>query len=470
MNGSRLPSVFVVLGLILSVLFTSGCMQDEAPEDTVDEETDGTPEDKTNETKEPDSDGDGVVDSEDDFPQDANESVDSDGDGFGDNYDLFPDDVNEWADFDGDGIGDNSDPDDDNDLYSDELEESEGSDPLDPDSTPLDHDQDLVPDSIDTDDDGDGVPDIDDVFPLDSTEWADSDFDGIGDNSDPDDDNDGYLDEDDAFPYDPTEWLDTDSDSVGDNADPDDDDDGVSDNLEFNLYGSDPYDASDVLQYFGMVVSTEKLLPFTGGLVGDNYLLVIEDDEFVDYFQITIHEEIDTPFFSDTVIVRSIDDEFHLHDYDMGDILQPSPGFDPTDYNLDRVSFEGNSIGIGTTTFSAGFVYYGDADYPYLYGDYSPTFFNDVELTGTVVPVSLFTDLSGLFEASPFGDNQVVDQLIGDFELGTDVEGHFIWLDEMTYQTTEIKADSFAVFDSSDFGLSSSYSGTDSVEYLEGLV
>jgi len=483
MKDSQFPSIFVALGIILSVLFSSGCIQDETPEMTADEETDEIPEDNTNntekdktndtkenQTKELDSDGDGVVDSEDDFPQDANESVDSDGDGFGDNSDVFPDDVNEWADFDGDGIGDNSDPDDDNDLYPDELEESEGSDPLNSNSKPLDYDEDLIPDSIDTDDDGDGVADVDDIFPLNSTEWADNDFDNIGDNSDLDDDNDGYLDEDDAFPYDPTEWLDTDNDSIGDNADPDDDDDGVSDNLEFNLYGSDPNDSSDVLQYFGMVVSTEKLLPFTGGLVGDNYFLVIEDDEFVDYFQITIHEEMNTPFFSDAVIVESMNGDFHLHGYDMSDILQPSPGFDPIDYNLDRISFEGNSIGIGTTNFSAGFVYYGDENYPYLYGDYSPTFFNDVELTGTVVPISLFTDLSSLFEASPFGDNQIVEQLIGDFELGTDVEGHFIWLDEMTYQTTEIKADSFAVFNSSDFGLSSSYSGTDSVEYLEELV
>lgn len=61
------------------------------------------------------------------------------------------------------------------------------------------------------DDDGDGYADSDDVFPNDSTEWADSDGDGVGDNQD-------------AFPYDCTECTDTDGDSVGDNSDrfPDD--------------------------------------------------------------------------------------------------------------------------------------------------------------------------------------------------------------------------------------------------------
>lgn len=68
-----------------------------------------------------DSDGDGVVDPDDDLPLDPNESIDTDGDGIGNNED--------------------------------------------------------------SDDDGDGVADIIDVFPLDSTEWADSDGNGIGDNA-----------------------------------------------------------------------------------------------------------------------------------------------------------------------------------------------------------------------------------------------------------------------------------------------
>ena len=63
-----------------------------------------------------DSDGDGVGDNGDAFPNDPNESVDSDGDGVGDNGDAFPNDPNETADSDGDGVGDNADQNDDSDL------------------------------------------------------------------------------------------------------------------------------------------------------------------------------------------------------------------------------------------------------------------------------------------------------------------------------------------------------------------
>ena len=57
-----------------------------------------------------DTDGDGVPDDEDAFPNDPNETVDTDGDGVGDNGDAFPNDPNESADSDGDGVGDNGDP------------------------------------------------------------------------------------------------------------------------------------------------------------------------------------------------------------------------------------------------------------------------------------------------------------------------------------------------------------------------
>ena len=79
----------------------------------------------------PDSDGDGVQDSQDAFPNDPTESADSDSDGVGDNSDAFPNDPTETADSDSDGVGDNS-----------------------------------------------------DVFPNDSTETTDSDGDGVGDNAD----------------------------------------------------------------------------------------------------------------------------------------------------------------------------------------------------------------------------------------------------------------------------------------------
>jgi len=71
--------------------------------------------------------------------------ADSDGDGVTDSVDAFPDDYTENIDTDGDGIGNNA----------------------------------------DTDDDNDGVLDINDAFPLDSSESVDSDGDGAGDNADP---------------------------------------------------------------------------------------------------------------------------------------------------------------------------------------------------------------------------------------------------------------------------------------------
>jgi len=61
----------------------------------------------TNPTR--DSDGDGVPDINDAFPNDPSETEDSDGDGVGDNADVFPNDASETSDSDGDGIGDNAD-------------------------------------------------------------------------------------------------------------------------------------------------------------------------------------------------------------------------------------------------------------------------------------------------------------------------------------------------------------------------
>jgi hypothetical protein len=68
-------------------------------------------------------------------------------------------------DTDGDGTPDSEDEDDDNDDYNDTVEISEGTDPLDPESTPDDYDGDLIPDSTDPDDDNDNVLDEDDYDP-----------------------------------------------------------------------------------------------------------------------------------------------------------------------------------------------------------------------------------------------------------------------------------------------------------------
>ncbi len=56
-----------------------------------------------------DTDGDGVLDINDAFPNDPTETTDTDGDGVGDNGDAFPNDASETVDTDGDGVGDNAD-------------------------------------------------------------------------------------------------------------------------------------------------------------------------------------------------------------------------------------------------------------------------------------------------------------------------------------------------------------------------
>ncbi len=120
------------------------------------------------------------------------ELIDSDGDGVLDVDDSFPNDPDEFEDTDNDGLGNNA----------------------------------------DTDDDNDGIDDLDDAFPLDNSEFIDTDGDGTGNNADTDDDNDGVLDADDAFPLDNSETGDRDGDGIGDNVDDDNDNDGQVDNLD----------------------------------------------------------------------------------------------------------------------------------------------------------------------------------------------------------------------------------------------
>lgn len=96
-----------------------------------------------------DSDGDGVADDIDAFPDDPSESVDSDGDGVGNNADTFPYDASESTDSDGDGVGDNSD------AFA--LNRYEF----------IDSDGDGIGDVADQDDDNDGIPDLVDANRLD---------------------------------------------------------------------------------------------------------------------------------------------------------------------------------------------------------------------------------------------------------------------------------------------------------------
>lgn len=98
--------------------------------------------------------------------------------------------------------------------------------------------------SEDLDDDNDSIPDTLDGFPeVAIGELTDTDGDGrpdecddaclaLGMKADDDDDNDQVADGIDKFPLDPTENLDTDLDGIGNNADTDDDNDGVLDELD----------------------------------------------------------------------------------------------------------------------------------------------------------------------------------------------------------------------------------------------
>lgn len=83
-----------------------------------------------------DSDSDGIADNVEVVNGTNPAKADTDDDGVDDAADLFPTDPAEWSDLDGDGQGDNSDPDRDNDGYSNEEEVAAGSDPNDPNSIP----------------------------------------------------------------------------------------------------------------------------------------------------------------------------------------------------------------------------------------------------------------------------------------------------------------------------------------------
>ena len=145
---------------------------------------------------------------------------DSDGDGWADFMDAFPIDPENHRDVDKDGVADGND--DCIDVSGNSTEDLLG--------------------CPDTDGDGWADPmDGSDVYPLDSTQWADSDGDWFGDNIQgtnpdscpnemgfsfeggilgcPDSDLDGWADQIDAFPNLMSQWNDTDGDGFGDNPD-----------------------------------------------------------------------------------------------------------------------------------------------------------------------------------------------------------------------------------------------------------
>ncbi len=108
--------------------------------------------------------------------------TDSDGDGVSDENDAFPNDENETTDSDDDGVGDNADLDDDGDGYSD-IDEStncgEGTNPLNASDAPTDTDGDGACNALDDDDDG--RDDIEDACPRGMRTGSDKDNDGCTD-------------------------------------------------------------------------------------------------------------------------------------------------------------------------------------------------------------------------------------------------------------------------------------------------
>ena len=224
---------------------------------------------------------------------------DSDGDGVSDADDAFPNDASETADTDGDGVGNNEDTDDDGDGVLDTADafpliSLNGLTDTDGDGRPNDCDSDCqtLGMTADTDDDGDGVLDTADAFPLISLNGltdtdgdgrpndCDSDCQTLGMTADTDDDGDGVLDTADAFPLISLNGLtDTDGDgrpndcdsdcqTLGMTADTDDDGDGVLDTADafplISLNGltdtdgdGRPNDCDSDCQTLGMTADTD---------------------------------------------------------------------------------------------------------------------------------------------------------------------------------------------------------------------
>ena len=237
-----------------------------------------------------DSDGDGVSNNGDAFPNDVTQQTDSDQDGYGDNasgtlpdgcpsdyglslrgelfgcldgdgdgwadsIDAYPAEISQWNDSDGDGFGDSLIG-----LRGDACPTEFGPSHEDRfgcpdnDSDGWSNDGDAFPDDATqhADQDTDGYGDnqssgatLVDTFPTDATQWVDADGDGYGDNP--------TGNQGDVFPNDPNEWLDTDGDTVGNNADAfpfdpsqttDTDGDGFGDNQRGNGADKFPTDAT----------------------------------------------------------------------------------------------------------------------------------------------------------------------------------------------------------------------------------
>ena len=117
------------------------------PTQWIDEDGDGIGDNQSGTDADPylnDLDNDGYNDTIDILPRFASPG-DLDADGCMDEVDAFMDNPLECLDTDGDGIGDNADADDDNDEWTDADEIRAGTDPLDPNDTPIDSFEIVIP-------------------------------------------------------------------------------------------------------------------------------------------------------------------------------------------------------------------------------------------------------------------------------------------------------------------------------------
>ena len=284
------------------------------------------------------------------------DEIDTDGDGFFDYQDAFPNDPTEWLDTDGDGIGNNTDTDDDGDGWSDEIEDQEGSNPLDASDQPIDTDGDEIPNSLDTDDDNDGVLDVEDDLPLDPTETIDTDGDGIGNNADTDDDGDGYSDSfeetEGTDPLDASDFpFDNDGDGLSEEEElalgtdpdnPDTDGDGINDKLDAFPLDSDissdidgdgiADDLEDDIDNDG-VLNEEDAFPLDPNEsadndsdgIGDNADLDDDNDGYPDTTEIN---EASDPFDPLSIPVDSDNDG-------LSDVEEAELGTDPDNFDTD---------------------------------------------------------------------------------------------------------------------------------------
>ena len=192
-----------------------------------------------------DSDNDGVIDTEDNCPENFNPyQADSDYDGIGNicDSDVDSDGVintrdncvdihnSDQADLDLDGNGDAC----DDDLDGDGIVNSVDNCVLVVNSDQLDLDQDLMGDACDSDIDGDGLKnEADNCVYVPNVDQLDTDSNGVGDACENDLDGDGFADANDNCPaVRNVDQVDDDMDGVGNACDLDADNDGVNDALD----------------------------------------------------------------------------------------------------------------------------------------------------------------------------------------------------------------------------------------------